>query len=101
MDPLFPPSRQETYWSQMGFKWVHKIKHNSDGTVNRFKARLIAKEFTQLLGIDFHEIFSHVVKMVTGRLFIAIAITFQGPIHQLNINNAYFHSEQIYEKPDR
>ncbi|KAE8697187.1 putative DEAD-box ATP-dependent RNA helicase 29-like [Hibiscus syriacus] len=46
-------------------KWIFKVKHNADGSVSRYKACLVAKGFLQRPGIDFHEVFSLVVKPVT------------------------------------
>lgn len=38
----------------IGCKWVYKVKRNSDGTIECYKACLVAKEFTQLEGLDYH-----------------------------------------------
>lgn len=57
----------------LGCKWLYKVKHNSDGSTESFKAKLVPKEYNQQDGIDYIETFSHVVKMVTIRIVLALA----------------------------
>jgi hypothetical protein len=47
----------------IGNKWVFRIKHNSDGTVERFKAQLVAKGFSQQPGVDFDKTYAPVARM--------------------------------------
>lgn len=77
-------------------------KYHPDGTVDRFKAWLVAKGYNQIEGIDYNESFSPVAKAVTIRMFFAIVSAKQWPLHQLDINNAYFHcfvDEDLYMTP--
>jgi hypothetical protein len=80
-------------------KWVFKLKRNGDGTISRYKARLVAKGFHQQHGIDFEETFSLVVKPPTVRLILALAVSYNWPLRQLNVRNAFLHGilkEKVY-----
>ncbi|XP_060178126.1 uncharacterized mitochondrial protein AtMg00820-like [Lycium barbarum] len=57
----------------LGCKWVFRIKRNSSGAIERYKALLVAKGFHQLEGHDYFETFSPVVKPTTIRIVIALA----------------------------
>ena len=83
----------------MGCKWVFRIKENADGIVNRFRARLVAKGFHQIAGCDFYKTFSPVIKPVTIRLIITLALTNKWDLFQLDVNNAFLNGhleETIY-----
>ncbi|MCO5557044.1 hypothetical protein L7F22_010600 [Adiantum nelumboides] len=75
----------------IGCKWVYKIKHNSDGSASRYKAKLVAKGYAQTYGIDYEEKFALVAKMATVRAVIAVAATKGWILHQMDVKNALLH----------
>ena len=82
---------RESHHNVVGCKWVFRIKRNPDGSVARYKARLIAKRFNQRPGLDYTETFSPVIKPTTIRVVLSIAISSGWPINQLDVNNAFLH----------
>lgn len=89
----------------IGSKWVFKVKYNSDGSIERFKARLVVQGFSQVPGIDFIETFASTVRRESLRIFMAIATILGFLVHQIDIVGAYLESllgdneEPIYMKP--
>jgi hypothetical protein len=54
-------------------KWVFKLKLNPDGTIAKYKARLVARGFLQKEGLDYSEVYSPVARIETVRLVVAVA----------------------------
>ena len=69
------------YKNAIGYKWVYKVKHNADGSVNKYKARLVVKGYAQTYGIDYEETFSLVARMATIRAVIAMAASKGWSLH--------------------
>ena len=61
--------------NMVGSKWVFKIKLKVDGTIDRYKSRLVAMGFSQLEVFDFEEIFSFVVKAKTIKVVLSIVVS--------------------------
>ncbi|CAH2103986.1 unnamed protein product [Euphydryas editha] len=79
-------------------KWVFKKKFNSDGEV-RYRARLVAKGFTQKKGIDFNETFSPVLRYSTFRLLLALSVQLDLKMNHLDVPTAFlngFLKETVY-----
>jgi hypothetical protein len=57
----------------IGCRWVFKLKTNVDGTVKKFKARLVAQGFSQKYGTDYNEVFAPVVRQTTFRIMLSVA----------------------------
>ena len=77
--------------SAISKKWVFKIKSKADGSIDKYKARLVAKWFRQKYGIDYTETFSLVVKYVMLRMVIAFSKHFGWPLDHLDVVTAFLY----------
>jgi hypothetical protein len=74
-------------------RWVFKLKLLADGTVDKFKARLCARGFTQRRGVDYAETFSPVARYDTIRAVLAMAAELGMVVHQLDVYTAFLNGE--------
>lgn len=74
-------------------KWVYRVKQNYDGSINKYKDKLVAKKFLQTEGVDYQETFSPVVKVATIRIVLSLAIINNWTLRQVDINNAFMNRE--------
>ncbi|GJX73549.1 zinc finger, CCHC-type containing protein [Tanacetum coccineum] len=85
----------------LGCKWVFKRKMKVDGTIDKFKARLVIQGFRQKEGIDYFDTYAPVARISTIRLLIALAATHNLVIHQMDVKTTFLNGdleEEIYMK---
>eukprot|EP00253_Pinus_taeda_P032183 PITA_32183 len=85
----------------IGNKWVFKKKTNAEGKVEKYKARLVPKGYSQVLGIDFGDIFSPIAKVTSIRLLLSVVAAFDFEVEQMDVKTTFLHrdlEEEIYMK---
>ena len=90
-DLMEPPERIKP----IGCKWIYKKKRGADGKVETFKARLIAKGFTQKKGIDYEETFSPVAMLKSIRILLSIAAHFNYEIWKMDVKTAFLNGNLV------
>lgn len=89
--------------SAISNKWVYKIKRNHEGDIERYKARLVVRGFTQKFGIDYQETFSPVAKFTSVRMILALSVSNDYHLIQFDIKTAFLYGhldEEVFmEQP--
>ncbi|CAA7029184.1 unnamed protein product [Microthlaspi erraticum] len=73
----------------VGCRWIYSLKYNSDGAIERHKARLVAQGFTQQKGVDFTDTFSPVAKMASVKMLFGLADKHGWSLTQMDIDYAF------------
>lgn len=88
----------------VGNKWVFKKKTKAGGSIERYKARLVAQGFSQKQGLDYDETFSPVIRFESFRNLVAVAVQKGLKLHQLDITaaflNGHLEDEVFMRQPD-
>ncbi|RVW50135.1 Retrovirus-related Pol polyprotein from transposon RE1 [Vitis vinifera] len=88
----------------IGVKWVYRTKLNAYGSVNKYKARLVVKGYSQVFGVDFSETFAPVARLDTIRMLLALTAQKGWKTYQLDVKSAFLNGylqEEIYvEQPE-
>lgn len=88
----------------LGYKWIFKRKMKADGSIDKYKARLVVKGYRQKEGLDYFDTYSPVTRITSIRMLISIATLFNLEIHQMDVKTAFLNgdlNEEIYmEQPE-
>ena len=77
----------------MNCHFIFTVKRNADGSIDKFKARLVADGNTQRHNVDFDRVFSTVVKMSTVRLVLTLAANLRMGLTSLDVRQAFLHAQ--------
>jgi hypothetical protein len=84
-------------------KWLFKIKHAVDGSIEKYKARFVARGFSQKEGIDYDETFAPVARYTSIRTIISLASIMGWKLHQMDVKTSFLNGqveEEVYlEQP--
>ena len=83
--------------STVGCKWVFTAKYKVDGSIECYKAILVAKGYTQTSGIDYQETFAPEAKINTIRILLSLGANLDLSLQQLDVKNAFINGD-IKEK---
>ena len=77
----------------LGYKWIFKRKMKTDGSVEKYKARLVIKGYRQKEGLDYFDTYSPVTRITSIRMVIAIAALRNLEIHQMDVKTAFLNGD--------
>ena len=87
----------------VSLKWIYKIKHDVDGSIEKYKARFMARGFSQKEEIDYEENFSPIARYTSIRTIMALASMMKWDLHQMDVKTTFLNDvieEEVYiEQP--
>ena len=81
------------------YKWLYKIKYVADGSIEKYKARFVARGFSQIEGVDYEETFTPIARYASIRSVISIAVEMGWKVHLMDVNTTFlngFIEEEVY-----
>src|SRR5699024_7881895 len=99
---VFDEVPEESWIKIISSKWVYNIKWKPEGPIDRFKARLVARGFTQMFGVDFWDTFAPTVMATSIRTFLTVCKIKGLLVHQVDVKTAFLNGDidgEIYVRP--
>ena len=87
---LFSPCDDQNV---VGSRWVLKVKRKEDGSIDLFKARVVAQGYSQMKGVDYEEVFSPVARHTSLRTLLALANEYNLEVHQMDVRTAFLNGD--------
>ncbi|KAI5335497.1 hypothetical protein L3X38_025630 [Prunus dulcis] len=88
------------HWKNIvGCRWIYTMKLKAYGSIERYKARFVAKWYTQKYGVDYKETFVPLAKINTIRVLLSLAANLDWPLHKFDVKNSFLHrdlEEEVY-----
>jgi hypothetical protein len=85
-------------------KWIYKIKHAIDGSIEKYKEKFVARGFSQVEGVDYDDTSAPVARYTSIRSIIALATSMGWKLHQMDVNTTFLNGEideEVYiEQPE-
>ena len=75
-------------------KWIYKIKHATDGSIEKYKARFVARGFSQKEGIDYEETFAPIARYTSIKSVLSLVVVMKWKIHQMDVKTAFLNDEE-------
>ena len=82
---LFPNEKTRVWYS----KWIYKIKHAADGSIEKYKAIFVARGSSQKEGIDYEDTFSPVARYTSIKTIMGLASMMKWDLHQMDVKTTF------------
>jgi hypothetical protein len=79
--------------SVVNFKWIYKIKHAADGSIEKYKVRFVARGFSQVEGVDYDETFAPIAQYTSIHSIIALAASMGWKLHKMDVKTTFLNGE--------
>ena len=70
-------------------KWIYKIRHSADGSIEKYKGKFVASGFSQKKGIDYEETFAPVARYTSIRTIMAVASKIEWKLHHMDVKTTF------------
>jgi hypothetical protein len=74
-------------------KWIYKIKHTTDRSIEKHKVRFVARGFSQLEGIDYKDTIAPIARYTSNQTIISLATSMGWRLHQMDVKTTFFNGE--------